>query len=285
MISLGAVGVPAVTATILVGITATKWLNRRTGNSEKLGALIAAGTSICGVTAITALAPAIRASPQETAAAVATVVAFGTVSMLLYPHMAHHMFAHPEQVGMFLGLAVHDTAQVIGSAMTYKEVYGSTIALDVAAVTKLTRNLFLAVVVPLLAWQTARSQNETPNVQFSLAGIRKFVPGFVVCFVGMAGLRSLGDFLIERNGDVLGLLDKAQWKQIVDVVGTQVAGALMGTAMAAVGLSTNLRSLRGLGVAPFAVGIGGALAVSLTGFCVAYFLPIQRAEPVKNLQT
>ena len=56
----------------------------RAGIPQKMGALIAAGTSICGVTAITALSPAIKASPRDTAVAVANVVAFGTFGMLTY---------------------------------------------------------------------------------------------------------------------------------------------------------------------------------------------------------
>ena len=91
--------------------------------------------------------------------AVANVVAFGTFGMLAYPYLAHHLLA-PEsaQVGLFLGTAVHDTSQVLGSAMTYKEVYGDEAALQCAAVTKLTRNLFLAGVIPGLAWASAREQ-------------------------------------------------------------------------------------------------------------------------------
>ena len=156
---LGAAGVPAVAAAIGAGLTFVPWLARRAGLPPRMGALIAAGTSICGVTAITALAPAIKATPRETAVAVANVVAFGTFGMLAYPYLAHYLLA-PEsaQVGLFLGTAVHDTSQVLGSAMTYKEVYGDEAALQCAAVTKLTRNLFLAGVIPGLTWASARAQ-------------------------------------------------------------------------------------------------------------------------------
>ena len=66
------------------------------------------------MTAITAIAPAIAATQAETAVAVATVVAFGTSSMLAYPVLAHNYlpFEFSEQVGLFLGIAIHDTAQV-----------------------------------------------------------------------------------------------------------------------------------------------------------------------------
>jgi uncharacterized membrane protein YadS len=70
--------------------------------------------------------------------------------MLLYPYLAHSLLSTSESIGLFLGTAVHDTSQVMGAALTYKQVYGDDVVLRVATVTKLTRNLFLAVVIPLL---------------------------------------------------------------------------------------------------------------------------------------
>ena len=58
---------------------------------------------------------------------------------------------------MFLGTAVHDTSQVVGAALTYKQVYGDDVVLRVATVTKLTRNIFLAAVIPLLTWMHVRA--------------------------------------------------------------------------------------------------------------------------------
>lgn len=59
------------------------------GLPPRLGTLVAAGTSICGVTAIVSTAPAIDADEREVACAVANVVAFGLVGMLTYPYLAH----------------------------------------------------------------------------------------------------------------------------------------------------------------------------------------------------
>ena len=114
---LGAAGIPVVMATIGAGLTVVPMLARRLGLPPKLGLLVAAGTSICGVTAITALAPAIKANEREVGLAVANVVAFGTVAMLTYPYLGNALFAHSEQIGMFLGTAIHDTSQVCGAGV------------------------------------------------------------------------------------------------------------------------------------------------------------------------
>ena len=68
--------------------------------------------------------------------------------MLCYPYLFHTICNSSEQAGMCLGVAIHDTSQVLGGSMTYAQVYGDEVALKVAAITKLSRNLLLAGVIP-----------------------------------------------------------------------------------------------------------------------------------------
>ena len=78
VVKLGVAGVPVVASAVGCGLVMTTQLAKLAGLPTRMGSLIAAGTSICGVTAITAVAPVIKATPRETAVAVANVVAFGT---------------------------------------------------------------------------------------------------------------------------------------------------------------------------------------------------------------
>lgn len=112
MVSLGVAGVPAVLLSMGAGLAYVTWAGARAGLPPRLSSLIAAGTSVCGVTAISALAPAIGANQREVSYAVANVVAFGTFGMLCYPYLAHSLVDHSEQVGILLGLSIHDTSQV-----------------------------------------------------------------------------------------------------------------------------------------------------------------------------
>jgi uncharacterized integral membrane protein (TIGR00698 family) len=241
------------------------------GLPSKMSSLIAAGTSICGVTAITALAPAIKANERDTGVAVANVVAFGTVGMLTYPYLAHAIFDSSEQVGLFLGLAIHDTSQVMGSALTYKMMYGDELALKVAAITKLTRNLCLAGVIPGLAYMHARESGEAPT-KFTMKEIQKFIPLFVVGFVGMACARSTGDMMLLNDSLAYGVMDAAQWKDTTSFLGNSTSTVLLGTAMAAVGLSTSAKVFTGVGPKPFIVGMAGCGVTSLAGFGMAITL-------------
>jgi len=273
VVKLGIAGLPVVLAAIATGLIFVTWFNRKLGLPPRLGTLIAAGTSICGVTAIVSTAPAIEADEREVAYAVANVVAFGLFGMLVYPYLAHAVLGSSETIGLFLGTAVHDTSQVVGAALTYKQVYNDDIVLRVATVTKLTRNIFLAGVIPLLTWMHLKSQGAWGASGASGAWgarISSLVPGFVVGFLAMAIVRSLGDWTLTSNGAAFGVWSAAQWTSITKSLGDYWASQiLLGTAMAAVGLNTNFAVFKGVGLKPFAVGMAGAIAVGAVGMTMA----------------
>lgn len=269
VVKLGIAGLPVVLAAIATGLLFVTWFNKKLGLPPRLGTLIAAGTSICGVTAIVSVAPAIEADEREVAYAVANVVAFGLFGMLVYPYLAHSLLTSSETIGLFLGTAIHDTSQVVGAALTYKQVYEDDVVLRVATVTKLTRNIFLAAVIPLLTWMHIRSTEVA-------GGVRKqtrwtsLIPGFVVGFVAMAVVRSIGDATLGSNGAAFGVWSAASWATITRQLGDYWASQiLLGTAMAAVGLNTNFAVFKGVGMKPFAVGLAGALAVGSVGMLMA----------------
>lgn len=275
MARLGVAGIPVVVAAIFTGMVFVTWFNRRLGLPPRLGTLIAAGTSICGVTAIVSTAPAIEADEREVAYAVANVVAFGLFGMLAYPYLAHALLSSSAAIGLFLGTAVHDTSQVVGAALTYRQIYADDAVLRVATVTKLTRNLFLAVVIPILTWMHVRRSAGPSGVAGTRpsANWKTLVPTFVLGFVAMAALRSAADAMLGNGGRALGVWDGPGWSVLTAFVG-DTAGAkwLLGTAMAAVGLNTSFAVFKGVGLKPFAVGMAGALVVGTVGFAMAVLL-------------
>jgi uncharacterized integral membrane protein (TIGR00698 family) len=269
MLSTGTAGIPVVLSAVGAGLVFIPWAGRKAGLPEKMTLLLTAGTSICGVTAITALAPAIKASNRDIAVAVANTVAFGTIGMLTYPYLFHALCSSSEQVGMCLGVAIHDTSQVLGSALSYKEIFGDEVAFKVAAITKLMRNLGLAVAIPLLTYQHTSSNeststpNESTKQETTMSGLNsftKYVPPFLIAFIGMTAFRTGGDFFLQDFG---------AYSQAMDLVGNDLSKYALGTAMAGVGLSTDKSSLQGVGWKPFAVGLSGACVVGGTGFTVA----------------
>ncbi len=272
VLRLGLAGLPVVLAAIATGLVVVTWLNRKLGLPPRLGTLVAAGTSICGVTAIVSTAPAIEADEREVAYAVANVVAFGLFGMLVYPYLAHALLDRSESIGLFLGTAIHDTSQVVGAALTYKQIYDDDVVLRAATVTKLTRNIFLAVVIPLLTWMHVRSTDGHAGARRRMKWTQ-LVPGFVVGFLAMAVVRSIGDATLTSGGAAYGAFDAGAWHSLTNAVGDFWASRiLLGTAMAAVGLSTSFAVFKGVGLKPFAVGLGGALAVGVVGLVMAVLL-------------
>src|SRR5699024_11243664 len=163
-LKLGAMGIPLIVACVSVGLFVTLFLVNKMQQSNRLGTLIACGTGICGVTAIMATAPAIEAKEDEISYAVANITIFVLTGMVLYPFYAHFLFAgDPVKTGLFLGTAIHDTAQVTGAALIYDQIFDMKRVVDVATVTKLTRNLFIIVIIPLVSYLYYKNSNANPD--------------------------------------------------------------------------------------------------------------------------
>lgn len=266
---LGLAGLPVVLAAVGTGMVFVTWFNRRLGLPPRLGTLVAAGTSICGVTAIVSTAPAIEADEREVAYAVANVVAFGLFGMLAYPYVAHALVQRSETVGLFLGTAIHDTSQVVGAALTYRQMYADEVVLRVATVTKLTRNLCLAGVIPLLTWMHLRT-SPAASAGRTNPSWKTLVPTFVMGFVAMAMVRTAGDATLQSSGAAFAVWDASAWTRLTSQIGDFWASrVLLGTAMAAVGLNTSFAVFKGVGAKPFAVGLAGALVVGAVGLGMA----------------
>ena len=257
LVDAGAIGIqslPVIVGSVGVALIVVTMLARRVGLGRRLGTLIAVGTSICGATAIVATAPAIGAKDDEVSYAIACITLFGVLAMLVYPFAGHWIFAGDAFAsGLFLGTAVHETAQVAGSGLVYQQYFGDPRALDVATVTKLVRNLGMLVVIPLMSiayHRTSADGGDAPPWW-------TMIPLFVIGFAAMSLLRTIGD-----SGELaFGVLQPATWQAIVEHT-KQVAEICLAIAMAAVGLGTSLRGLKRIGLKPLAIGLFSALLVS-----------------------
>ncbi len=230
-----------------------------------MGALIAVGTSICGVTAIIAAAPAIDADEQETTYAVSVITIFGLLATLAFPYLANWLFQGDGlKAGLFLGTAVHDTSQVVGAAKVYADVFSQPAALEVATVTKLVRNTFMMLVIPYLAFNYSK-RNPQAGQNRQSGRITRLLPLFILGFVLMAVLRSAGDAGINNGGNALGWFSAGEWTVLIAWI-TSWAENLLVVALAGMGLSTNLRMMQGLGIKPFLVGLGASLSVSVVSY-------------------
>lgn len=257
VVEAGAIGLkslPVIIGTVITALVLVTYLSRRLGLAARLGSLIAVGTSICGATAIVATAPIINARQDEVSYSIACITLFGVAAMLVYPFAAHWLFAaDPFRAGLFLGTAVHETAQVAGSGLVYQQYFSDPRVLDVATVTKLVRNLGMLVVIPLIAILHHRRHGEQGA---AVPAWYTMVPLFVLGFAAMSALRTWGDM----DARAFGVLDPAEWKAIIGYI-RSTAEYCLAIAMAAVGLGTSIADLRQIGLKPLALGLCAALLV------------------------
>ncbi|NCF74322.1 MAG: putative sulfate exporter family transporter [Gammaproteobacteria bacterium] len=255
------VALPFVIAAIAIGLFTVGLLGRYMGLSRQLSGLIAVGTSICGCTAIVATAPLIKANESEVSYAIACITVFGLAAMFFYPFLAHQVFAtQPELAGLFLGTSIHETAQVAGAGMMYEAQYNAPVALDIATVTKLVRNLCMIAVIPLVGilYGPERSKDDSTKINF-LA----MIPWFIVGFALMSAIRTIGDI-----GDKpFGVLEPGQWKEIVAFLKESAERCLL-VAMAAVGLTSMLAGIVKIGMRPFALGLFAAVLIGGVSFAL-----------------
>ena len=257
---IGLVALPLVVVCIATALAVVRFVSRALALPDRLGTLIAVGTAICGNTAIVATAPVLGASDDETSYAVGTITVFGLLALIVYPFLSYSLFGGNDfAAGIFLGTAIHDTSQVAGAALLYSQQFVAPETLEVATVTKLIRNAFMVVVIPLFAWLHGRHRAGTFRPQL---GFFELVPIFVLGFLALAGFRTLGDLGEEPFG---GLLSPGAWETLIAIT-SEVSVVCLAVAMAAIGLGTHLSRLTVLGMRPLVAGFAAAAAVGGMSF-------------------
>jgi len=251
-LKFGTIAIPLIIVCIISVLIAVKLLIKKFKISTRMAYLISIGSTVCGTTAIMATAPIIKANKSEVAYAIANITVFGIVSMLVYPFFANIYFdGDPLFVGLFLGTAIHETSQVAAAGLIYDQQFNSPETLNIATVTKLIRNTFLVIMIPLFAYLYNRNKIKTKS--YSLLNI---FPYFVLGFIGMIVFRNIGDqiFLTENL--------QPFWQSSISNI-KDLAKIFLSMAMAAIGLSTNLKDIKSMGYKPFIVGFVAMITVGL----------------------
>ena len=250
-LEFGKIAIPLIIICIITVLIVIKLLVKKIKIPTRMAYLISIGSTVCGTTAIMATAPIIKANKNEISYAVANITLFGILSMLIYPYFANFYFeGEPLFAGLFLGTSIHETSQVAAAGLIYDQQFDSPETLNIATVTKLIRNTFLIIMIPLFAFLYNRGK--TKEKSYSVINI---FPYFVLGFVGMIILRNVGDqiFIINNNFN---------WIEIIDLIKSS-SKIFLTMAMAAIGLSTNLKDIRNMGYKPFLVGFIAMFTVGI----------------------
>jgi uncharacterized integral membrane protein (TIGR00698 family) len=243
-------GLVVIFAVMIIGFTLIYVLGRKMGLPDKMSALLAVGTTICGGSAIAITAPLIKAKEEETSYAVSTIVIAAFILLIALPILGRAMGISQTAFGVWAGTAVHNTPQTIGTGFIYGEQAG-----QIATAIKLTRNMFMIVVaLGVSIWFGAR---EATTHKLGKKAILKAFPWFLFGYIGMAVFAVNGFFTPEGIS-----FFKSAGKFLI----------LMG--MVGIGFGTDFRHVKQFGVKPLIVGIGGAILVTAVSLFLVSVLPI-----------
>ena len=221
----------AVVAGVAVGIPATFAIGRAFGLGPRLAVLVACGNGICGNSAIAAVAPVIGAEREEVASSIALTAVLGVVVVLTLPLLVPLLGLSFYQYGVLAGMTVYAVPQVLAATFPVSALSG-----EVGTLVKLMRVLLLGPTVLFFALRSGRRDGAKLS-----AG--RVLPWFIVGFVALAALRSLG------------LLPLA-----VAEPAREVSRWLTVVAMAALGLGVDVRALGRVG-RPVALAVSASLVV------------------------
>ena len=251
---VASVGLPAVMSDALMLTSTfllTYWIGTKLLKVDKQTTiLIGSGASICGAAAVIAADPIVKAEAHKVTIAVATVVVFGTIAMVLYPFLYHLGWLQPwlnaQQYGIYTGSTIHEVAQVVVAGNTISPEVG-----DTAVVTKMIRVMMLAPFLLVLSFALTKGSSENGEAPSVMSRIKEVkVPWFAFIFILIVLLHTWVPMTASFERSMVMLDD-----------------ILLTMAMFALGLTTHLSAIKQAGVKPLILGaimfawliIGGGL--------------------------
>ena len=214
-----------VSVTLTIGVSMV--VARLFGFRGLFGLLTGGATAICGASAALALAAALPGHPLKERATLFTVIgvsALSTIAMIAYPMIVHALGLTPVQAGIFLGGTIHDVAQVVGAGYSISRETG-----DAATLVKLMR---VAMLLPVIVFAVVLSRRGNQG-EVADGPRPPLLPGFAVAFALLVLVNSTGwvPAAVQEFGN-----DASRWCLL--------------TAMAAIGMKTQLREVITVGIKP-----------------------------------
>jgi uncharacterized integral membrane protein (TIGR00698 family) len=240
VLKLGGLSLVLIALEFAVAGTLMIYLGHKFDLGPKLTVLLAVGSSVCGVSAIIATQGSIDADDQDTSYAIGAILALGAVGLFLFPVVGHALHMSSHAFGLWVGLGIDNTAEVVAAGSIYSEEAGKW-----AVLAKTARNATIGFVVLGVALAFAAREGrklQGSRVAFLWEKFPKFVLGFVV-------LSAIASFGVFTQPQITSLANLSRWAFLFTFAG--------------VGLRTNFAALRRQGARPLLVGAIGEVAVAV----------------------
>ncbi len=162
--------------------------------ADQLGSLLAAGASICGVSAVVAVAGAVQAREDQVAYAAATVLLFDAITIVVYPIIGDLLELSELIFGIWAGVSMFSTGPVVAVGFAHSDAAGQW-----ATMTKLSRNALIGIVV--LGYASYYAQTGS-KARPSLLSLWSEFPKFIIGFLALVVLSTMGIFTSSQQTSI-----------------------------------------------------------------------------------
>jgi uncharacterized integral membrane protein (TIGR00698 family) len=224
---MGLHSLPVLLGTAIITLAAAYVFGRMLGIDRDLRRLLGVGTTVCGGSAIVALAGVIDVDQADVAYAISTVFLFNIAAVLTFPWIGHALGLSAHAFGLWAGTAINDTSSVVAAGYAFGHGAASE-----AIIVKLTRTTLIIPLVMFYAGKRLLSARTDTAVRWAAV-----IPWFILWFVLAAVLNTLRVIPQSAHAPL-----------------STAALFLIVLALAGVGLSTNLSAIRAVGLRPLVLG-------------------------------
>jgi uncharacterized integral membrane protein (TIGR00698 family) len=221
LMSIGPPLLLGIVAVVIVSILCGYGLGRGMGLPRRTAVLVACGNSICGNSAIAAIAPIIGADGCEVAVTIAFTAVMGVLAVLFLPLLGQMLHMDALQYGALAGLTVYAVPQVLAATAP---VGGA--AVQIGTVIKLCRVMMLGPVTVGLSMVAGHLRDPSETGPIRAPKLTQLAPWFIIGFAALALLRAAGGIPVPMISPI-----------------ATIAGILTVVSMAALGLETDLRAV------------------------------------------
>lgn len=252
LFSTGFIIIGLVVGTVSLGILFAEFLTRAVfGLRATTGSLLAAGSSICGVSAVVTVAESIDADESEIAYVAGTILLFDVVTLILYPAAGSLLDISSKAFGIWAGLSMFSTGPVTAAGFAHSDVAGQW-----ATLTKLVRNSLIGGLSVIYTLHYSKA-HESGSILYKAQGMWSQFPKFLVGFALAAIIANVG---LIPNQVVTSVGITIDWLFIIAFVG--------------LGSGIDLAEIRNVGIQPlFVVGAYLVAIGSATLIAVLYIFP------------
>ncbi len=197
VLAIGPALIAGIAIVVVVAIATSYAISRALGLKQRMAILVACGNSICGNSAIAAVAPIVGADGEDVASSIAFTAVLGVIVVLTLPLLVPLLQMSLTQYGVMAGLTVYAVPQVLAATLPI-----GALSNQVGTVVKLVRVLMLGPVVLLMSVLASRLRDETDEPAPEVTAgdrpapgrppLHQLVPWFIVGFLVVAGLRTAG---------------------------------------------------------------------------------------------